>query len=73
MIDLHIHTTCSDGQFTPEETMRLAAEAGVTVAAVTDSLRVRTNGCAFHSKRLQKLFRRIVGKFFARSLLKHSA
>ena len=23
MIDLHIHTTCSDGQFTPEETMRL--------------------------------------------------
>ena len=36
MIDLHIHTTCSDGQFTPEETMRLAAEAGVTVAAVTD-------------------------------------
>ena len=22
MIDLHMHTTCSDGQFSPEETMR---------------------------------------------------
>lgn len=36
MIDLHIHTNCSDGQFSPEETMRLAWKAGVTVAAVTD-------------------------------------
>ena len=36
MIDLHMHTTCSDGQFSPEETMRMAHEAGVTVAAVTD-------------------------------------
>ena len=24
MIDLHMHTTCSDGQFSPEETMRMA-------------------------------------------------
>ena len=23
MIDLHIHTTCSDGQFSPEETIRM--------------------------------------------------
>ncbi|MFQ9094343.1 MAG: PHP domain-containing protein [Ruminococcus sp.] len=36
MIDLHIHTTCSDGQFSPEETIRMAHQAGVTVAAVTD-------------------------------------
>lgn len=36
MIDLHMHTTCSDGQFSPGETMRMAHEAGVTVAAVTD-------------------------------------
>lgn len=36
MIDLHIHTTCSDGQFSPEETIRMAHQAGVTAAAVTD-------------------------------------
>lgn len=36
MIDLHIHTTRSDGQFSPKGTMRLAKKAGVTVAAVTD-------------------------------------
>ena len=36
MIDLHIHPTCSDGQFSPEETIRMAHQAGVTVAAVTD-------------------------------------
>lgn len=36
MIDLHMHTNCSDGQFAPKETVRLAAAAGVTVMAVTD-------------------------------------
>lgn len=36
MIDLHIHTNCSDGEFSPEETLRMAYEAGITVAAVTD-------------------------------------
>lgn len=36
MIDLHMHTSCSDGQFMPEETIRMAWEAGVTTAAVTD-------------------------------------
>ncbi len=36
MIDLHIHTTRSDGQFSPEETMRLAHQNGVTTVAVTD-------------------------------------
>lgn len=36
MIDLHIHTNCSDGEFSPEETIRMAHEAGITAAAVTD-------------------------------------
>ena len=36
MIDLHSHTTASDGQHTPEELLALAATAGVTTLAVTD-------------------------------------
>ncbi|MCE9666948.1 PHP domain-containing protein [Myxococcus stipitatus] len=36
MIDLHSHTTASDGQYTPDELMSRAAAAGVTVLAVTD-------------------------------------
>ncbi len=36
MIDLHSHTTASDGQYSPTELMARAAAAGVTVLAVTD-------------------------------------
>ena len=36
MIDLHSHTTASDGVHAPAELVRLALEAGVTVLAVTD-------------------------------------
>ena len=36
MIDLHTHTTASDGRFTPPELVARAAAAGVTVLAVTD-------------------------------------
>ena len=36
MIDLHSHTTASDGQHSPADQMALAAKAGVTVLAVTD-------------------------------------
>jgi predicted metal-dependent phosphoesterase TrpH len=36
MIDLHSHTTFSDGQHTPGELFSLAAQAGVTTLAVTD-------------------------------------
>ncbi len=36
MIDLHSHTTASDGQHSPAELLALAAGAGVTVLAVTD-------------------------------------
>jgi 3',5'-nucleoside bisphosphate phosphatase len=36
MIDLHSHTSASDGQHAPEEHVALAARAGVRVLAVTD-------------------------------------
>jgi len=36
VIDLHSHTTASDGQHSPTELLALAAAAGVTALAVTD-------------------------------------
>ncbi len=36
MIDLHSHTTASDGEHPPAELLRLAKAAGVTTLAVTD-------------------------------------
>ncbi len=36
MIDLHLHSTCSDGQDTPEELVKIAADAGVSFMALTD-------------------------------------
>jgi predicted metal-dependent phosphoesterase TrpH len=36
VIDLHTHTTASDGRCTPEELVARAVSAGVTVLAVTD-------------------------------------
>jgi predicted metal-dependent phosphoesterase TrpH len=36
VIDLHLHTTASDGRSTPSELVNLAAAAGLTVMAVTD-------------------------------------
>ncbi len=36
MIDLHSHTTASDGQHPPHEQVAMAAKAGVTVLSVTD-------------------------------------
>lgn len=30
MIDLHLHTTCSDGQYTPSELVAKAKAAGIT-------------------------------------------
>lgn len=35
-VDLHIHTTASDGSFTPAEVVELAARAGYAAIAVTD-------------------------------------
>ena len=36
VIDLHSHTTASDGQHSPTELVALAVRAGVTVLSVTD-------------------------------------
>lgn len=36
MFDLHTHTSCSDGQYTPTELVRLAVNRGITHLAVTD-------------------------------------
>jgi predicted metal-dependent phosphoesterase TrpH len=35
-IDLHLHTTASDGQCAPEQLVRLASDAGIRVLSVTD-------------------------------------
>lgn len=43
MIDLHMHSTCSDGIFTPKQLMEKVAAAGVKAAALTDHDVV--NGC----------------------------
>lgn len=36
MIDLHVHTTASDGRLSPTEAVRAAAERGLTAIAITD-------------------------------------
>ena len=36
MIDLHTHTTVSDGQFSPEELVTRASKIGISVLAITD-------------------------------------
>ena len=36
VIDLHLHSTCSDGSETPERVVELASEAGCTAMALTD-------------------------------------
>jgi predicted metal-dependent phosphoesterase TrpH len=35
-IDLHLHTTCSDGSHSPEEVVRMAAEAGLRTISICD-------------------------------------
>ena len=35
-VDLHLHSTCSDGTFTPREVVRRAADAGLAVISLTD-------------------------------------
>mgnify|MGYP001546742910 CR=1 FL=1 len=36
MIDLHVHSTASDGSYTPQQIMALAADAGVKAISITD-------------------------------------
>ncbi len=35
-VDLHLHTTASDGRLTPQELVKLAADRGLKVIAITD-------------------------------------
>ena len=35
-LDLHVHTTASDGRSSPAEVVRLAADGGLDVLAITD-------------------------------------
>jgi predicted metal-dependent phosphoesterase TrpH len=35
-VDLHIHSTCSDGSFTPREIVKLAGGTGLKAVAITD-------------------------------------
>lgn len=44
LIDLHLHTTVSDGSYTPAELVRHAAQLGLAAVAVTDHDSV--DGCA---------------------------
>jgi len=46
MIDLHTHTTASDGRCSPSELVARAAAAGVTVLSVTDHDTVEASGAA---------------------------
>ncbi|MBR3229678.1 MAG: PHP domain-containing protein [Bacilli bacterium] len=36
LIDMHVHTNYSDGQYSPDEVIKLGIEAGVGVMAITD-------------------------------------
>lgn len=36
MIDLHVHTYCSDGEHSPEKTVEIAKLSGITDVAITD-------------------------------------
>ena len=36
LCDLHIHTTASDGQYTPTQVIQLAKARGLDVLAITD-------------------------------------
>ena len=36
LVDLHVHSTASDGIYTPAEVVRLIKEAGVSAFALTD-------------------------------------
>jgi predicted metal-dependent phosphoesterase TrpH len=36
MLELHCHTTCSDGTLTPKQLVHAAVRAGVSALAITD-------------------------------------
>lgn len=52
LVDLHMHTTYSDGRLSPEELVRLLQRQGVRVAAITDHDSVDGLGRAFKEAEL---------------------
>lgn len=36
LIDLHVHSSCSDGDYSPRDLIKLASSRGITVLAITD-------------------------------------
>ncbi|RMH05781.1 MAG: PHP domain-containing protein [Nitrospirae bacterium] len=51
-IDLHIHTTCSDGTYSPSDVVALARHHGITALAITDHDSVEGIPEALHAGRL---------------------
>ena len=46
LIDLHVHTTASDGQYDPSEIVRMAVEKGIEILTITDHDTVRGSAAA---------------------------
>ena len=46
-VDLHLHSTASDGRLSPAELVQKSAEAGLTVIALTDKARGARGASAF--------------------------
>ena len=57
--DLHLHTTCSDGSFTPEEIVAFAKEKGINVIAITDH--DTTKGVKIAQREGEKLGVKVIG------------
>jgi len=55
MIDLHIHTNCSDGVLSPEEIVNLAADRGVRAIAITDHDTIDGNERAMRAGALKNI------------------
>ena len=36
MIDMHVHTNCSDGDYSPSDVVQMAHDVGITHLAITD-------------------------------------
>ena len=55
MLDLHIHTTASDGTCTPEQVVRMAEKKGFSLIAITDHDTMEGVGEALEAGRQNRL------------------
>ena len=44
LVDLHTHSTFSDGRYTPSQLVKMAAEAGIGILGITDHDSVNPEG-----------------------------